>query len=142
MVGFVYLMVSDGSSLLPERWIFDFTPATSVQSRLFLSSPSVRQTFAALSLSVAAPLCLLDVEERFDIVLTAQDRQISTQVPGPCLLWDKLAPKDEAYRELLARLTGQPPPTTPRWVVGPGHADYEAFLDSLTRNSQVTGAIR
>jgi hypothetical protein len=142
MVGLVYLMVFDGSSLLPEHWIFDFTPATTDQSRLFLSSASIRQTFATLTMSVAGPLCLLDVEERFDIVVTAQDWQVSTQVPGPCLLWSKAAPRDEAFRELLARLTGQPPMTTPRWIVGPGHTDYEAFLDSLTRNSQVTGAVR
>ncbi|GHJ47352.1 hypothetical protein Cs7R123_46940 [Catellatospora sp. TT07R-123] len=140
-VGYVYLTVSDGSSLLPDHWIFDFTPATSGQSRLFLSSPSVRQTFATLALSVGGPLCLMDVEERFNIVVTAHDRQISTQVPGPCLLWDTYAPEDEAYRELLARLAGQPLATTPEWIVGPGHADYEAFLDSLTRNSQVTGAV-
>ncbi|MGC9670686.1 hypothetical protein ACNTMW_29590 [Planosporangium sp. 12N6] len=142
MVGYVYLMVFDGSSLFPEHWIFEFTPAASVQSRLFLSSPSVRQTFATLTLDVAGPLCLLDVEEQFHIVVTAQDRQISTQVPGPCLLWDRGAPKDEAYRELLAGLAGQPSATTPRWIVGQGHTSYEAFLDSLARHSQVTGAIR
>jgi hypothetical protein len=140
-VGLIYLMVFDGSALLPEHWIFDFTPAATVQSRLFLSSPSIRQTFATFTLAVEGPLCLLDVEERFDVVVTARDRQVATQVPGPCLLWDKAAPKDEAYRELLARLAGQPPATTPRWIVGPGHPDYDAFLESLTRNSQVTGAI-
>jgi hypothetical protein len=106
------------------------------------ASASIRHTFATLTLSDAGSLCLLDVEERFDIVVTAQDWQVATQVPGPCLLWNKTAPRDEAYRELLARLTGQLPMTTPRWIVGPGHTDYEAFLDSLTRNSQVTGAIR
>jgi hypothetical protein len=58
------------------------------------------------------------------------------------LIWDKAAPQDEAYRELLARLAGPLPATTPRWIVGPGHTEYEAFLDSLTRNSRVTGAIR
>ncbi|MGW4464811.1 hypothetical protein [Micromonospora sp. NPDC004704] len=46
MVGYVYLMVFDGGSVLPEHWMIDFTPASSSQSRLFLSSPSVRDAFA------------------------------------------------------------------------------------------------
>jgi hypothetical protein len=142
VVGYVYLDVFDGSCLLPEHWMFSFTPATSAQSRLFLSSPSIRQTFATLALSVAAPLCLFDVEEPYKIVVTASGRRVCTDVPGPCVLWDRRAPEDQAYRELLARLAGQPCVTTPRWIIGPGHANYDEFIDSLTRNSQVTGVVR
>ncbi|MFR9780723.1 hypothetical protein ACL02O_32345 [Micromonospora sp. MS34] len=139
-VGYIYLSVFDGSSLLPEHWMLSFTPATSAQSRLFLSSPSIRETFTSLALSVAAPLCLFDVEESHKIVVTAQARRVTTQIPGPSVLWDRRAPEDEAYRELLARLAGQP--LAPRWIAGPEHEIYQTFIDSLIRNSQVSGVLR
>ncbi|GAA1809715.1 hypothetical protein GCM10009682_34210 [Luedemannella flava] len=59
----------------------DVTSATSGQSRVFLASPAVRQTFATVALSVGAPLCLLDVEERFDIVVTVSDQPVSIEIP-------------------------------------------------------------
>ncbi|GAA4259459.1 hypothetical protein [Dactylosporangium darangshiense] len=130
-VALVYLGVSDGSSLLPEHWMFDFTPATSEQSRLFLTSPTIRQTFATLALNATSPLCLLDVEELFSIVVTGPRQQVSVQVPGPCLLWDRRAPKHQAYRELLARLSASAPSTRPKWIIGPGHPDYDTFIDDL-----------
>jgi hypothetical protein len=134
LVAYTYLLVSDGSDLLPGHWIFDFTPATSAQSRLFLSSPSIREAFAELALSVAAPLCLLDVEDSHSIVVTAGDRRFSTRVPGPGVLWDKRAPADQVYRELL---TGG----EPEWILGPDHPDYPGFVAALARNSGVTGAV-
>lgn len=134
------VVLPEGTSVaLPEHWLFSFTPATSAQSRVFLSSPSVRATFTALARSVASPLCLLDVEESHKIVVTARDRRVSTRVPGPCVLWDRRAPADQAYGELLARLAGQP--AAPRWILGPEHPDYRAFVDTLARNSRVTGAV-
>ncbi|MCP3787524.1 hypothetical protein NLX85_29585 [Micromonospora sp. A3M-1-15] len=138
-MGYIYLDVYDGSALLPEHWMFGFTPATSVQSRLFLSSPSIRETFTTLAMSIAAPLCLLDVEESHKIVVTAQGRRISTRVPGPCVLWDRRAPKDQAYRQLLDYLAGQPEESTAKWIAGPEHEVYQTFIDSLTHSSGMTG---
>lgn len=141
LVALVYLSVFDGSSLLPDHWVFDFTPATSEQSRLFLASPSIRQTFATLALSTAGPLCLLDVEEVFAIVVTALHRQVSVQVPGPCLLWDRRGPKNQAYRELLTRLADPAPTTPPKWIIGPGAAGYDTFVDDLARHSRIAGTV-
>ncbi|MEV4810949.1 hypothetical protein [Micromonospora avicenniae] len=139
-MGYIYLDVFDATALLPEHWKFAFTPATSEQSRLFLSSPAIREAFTTLAISVAAPLCLLDVEESHQIVVTAQARRVCTRIPGPCLLWDRRAPQDQAYGELLGRLAGQPALSTPRWIAGPEHEIYQTFVESLTRNSQhVTG---
>jgi hypothetical protein len=140
-MGLIYLSVFDGSALMPGHRLFSFTPATSRQSRLFLSSPSIRETFATLASSVAAPLCLLDVEESHDIVVTTTDRRISTQIPGPCVLWNRRAPKHEAYRELLARLDSRSSAAAPRWIIGPEHPDYAAFVAELTHHSQVSGAV-
>src|SRR5438477_12480790 len=62
-------------------------------------SPTIRETSTALALTVASPLCLLDVEERCKSVVTANDHQVSTRLPGPCLLWHSGAAEDETYRE-------------------------------------------
>jgi hypothetical protein len=142
LVALVYLGVSDGSALLPEHWLFDFTPATSEQSRLFLTSPSIRQTFATLALHATSPLCLLDVEEPFNIVVTRSLQQVSIDVPGPCLLWNRRAPKHQAYRELLARLSAAAPTTPPKWIIEPGHPEYNTFIDDLNRHSSTAGAVR
>lgn len=141
-VAYTYLVVFDGSSLLPAHCVFDFTPATSSQSRLFLSSPSIRTTFSALAQSVAAPLCLLDVEESHKIVVTANNHHVSTRVPGSCVLWDSGAPENQAYEELQARLAGPSPTATSRWISGPEHTGYKTFVDTLAGNSGVPGAVR
>ncbi len=143
-VAYTYLSVRKASELLPEHWLFSFTPATSAQSRLFLSSPSIRQTFATLASVVTAPLCLLDVEERYRIVVAHQGRPVSTQVPGPCVLWDSRAPRSEAYRELSARLAGRPPTTEPHWIIDQAHPHYDAFAECLapTRESPASCAER
>lgn len=105
------------------------------------SSLSIRETFTALALTVASPLCLLDVQERFKSVVTANDHQVSTRVPGPCPLWHSGAAEDETYRELLIRLAGTPAATS-TWIVGPDDADYEVFVECLSRNSPVIEAVR
>ncbi|MEV4639496.1 hypothetical protein AB0J80_19295 [Actinoplanes sp. NPDC049548] len=135
-VAYTYLMVFDGSELLPEHSIFDFTPATTGQSQLFLRSPSIRRTFADLAMSVGAPLCLLDVEEDFHVVVTARDRALSIRVPGPCVLWDRGARAAEAYRELSAEPTPEG-----RWIIGPDHPGYAAFAASVARHSGVAGTV-
>ncbi|MET7398063.1 hypothetical protein ABZS66_31685 [Dactylosporangium sp. NPDC005572] len=132
-VALTYLFVFDAGSLLPGHWLFDFTPATSEQSRLFLASPSIRRAFAGLA---DAPLCLLDVEERYRIVVTAHGREISTRVPGPCVLWDVMAPPAEAYRDL------RDPTGRSRWIVGPGDPAYAEFAADLAHHSEVPGTVR
>lgn len=136
MVGYVYLTVFDAARLLPGHLQFSFTPASGVQSRLFLSSPSIRETFASL----ASSLCLFDVEQDYHIVVTAGHHRVSTQVPGPCLLWHRGGPDDRAYRELLARLEGRPA-STPGLIIGPEHPAYATFAADLARHSQVSGTI-
>jgi hypothetical protein len=111
-VALTYLYVIDASNLLPEHWLFDFTPATTGQSRLFLSSPSIRQTFARLASAAGAPLRLLDVEEEYRIVVAERGRPVSTRVPGPCVLWNRRAPAGRAYRELTSA------GVEPRWIIG------------------------
>ena len=138
-VAYTYLGVHDASRVIPDHLDFRFTPATSAQSRLFLSSPSIRETFASLALRVGAPLCLLDVEERHEIVVAAHGRRLSTQVPGPCVLWNTHAYRHEVYRHLLAWLDGQPPHRS--HIIGPEHADYPGFLASLVEHSRVTTAV-
>lgn len=138
-VALTYLYVTDGSKVLPEHWVFDFTPATSGQSRVYLSSQSVRSTFTDLAASVASPLCLLDVEELYAIVLTVDGLPLSTLVPGPCILWNRLAPSADAYRELRERLSGAPPAS--HWIIGPEHVDYARFATKLAEHSGVPGTV-
>jgi hypothetical protein len=138
LVATTYLKVFDESRVIPDHISFSFsTPGTS-RSRLFLSSPSIRETFATLTISVGAPLCLFDVEERHEIVVAAHGRRLSTQVPGPCLLWDTWVPRQEVNSSLMAWLAGEP---THPGIFGPEHSDYPGFVASLAQHSTVTTAV-
>ncbi|MGW6442454.1 hypothetical protein [Lentzea sp. NPDC055074] len=137
VIGYIYLSVSDTFAVLPEHWRFTFMTATSAQSRLFLSSPSVRETFATLALTTGATLCLLDNDLGGPkIVVTAQDHRVSTRVPGPCLLWNASGHDVEAFEELTSRLAGQPA-DQPKWIIGPEHPDHAAAVDSLADYARV-----
>lgn len=131
-VGYVYLSVHE--TAIPDCWNFSFTPAVSQQSRLFLASPSIRETFASLALGAGARMCLLDVEEDYQIVVTAGDERLSVEVPGPCVLWDVRAPLQDQYSELLTR-------TPAKWIAGPDHDAYAAFVASLEEHSRVPGVV-
>ncbi|MFF5076954.1 hypothetical protein ACFY36_07870 [Actinoplanes sp. NPDC000266] len=135
-VGYVYLSVSDRFGILPDHLTFWFMPATTEQSRLFLMSPSVRETFAALAMSTGTTLCLLDTEMASHIVVTALGQRLSTRVPGPLLLWRRQARNAEVFRELSALLTGRPV-NPPKWIIGPGHPEFAAFVESLADYSRV-----
>lgn len=136
VLGYIYLSVSDAFAVLPEHWRFCFMPATSSQSRLFLASPSIRETFAALALSTGTSLCLLDSELGGPkIIVTALGHRVSTQVPGPCLLWNPRGHGVEAFEELSSRLAGQP--YRPERIVGPEHLGHTAVIDSLADYSQL-----
>jgi hypothetical protein len=135
-MAYVYLGVYDGAWLLPGHLIFNFTPAVSSQSRLFLRSPSIRETFATLALSTGTPLCLFDGEVGDRIIVTAWEHRVSTRVPGPCLLWHGGAPGEEAAGELKALLTGHPA-DPPMWIIGPGRPEFATFVDNLTALSAV-----
>ena len=130
-MGYVYLSVFDASALLPEHLAFHLTPATSAQSRVFLSAPVVRRTVVSLARAVSSPLCRLDVEEAFHIVVTAGDREFGT--PGP--LWDRRAPRGEAYGELMSGRRAA------RWIVWPRDARQEAFHADLARHSRPPDAV-
>ncbi|XVV09489.1 hypothetical protein ACQP2X_32160 [Actinoplanes sp. CA-131856] len=135
-VGYIYLGVSDEHTVLPDHLRFWFTPATTGQSRLFLMSPSVRETFTRLALSTGATLCLLDTEMSSHIIVTALGRRLSTRVPGPLLLWRRQGGNEEVFRELSAMLAGRTE-GTPKWIAGPGHPEFPAFVASLTDYAKV-----
>ncbi|MFC4072449.1 hypothetical protein [Actinoplanes subglobosus] len=132
MVGYVYLRFYDGSWLLPGHLNLSFTPATSEQSRLFLRSPSIRETFANLAVTTGTPLCLFDVEAGDRIIVSAGEHRVSTRVPGPLLLWHGGAPGDEAAAELRALLDGHPA-DPPLWIIEPDRT----FVDDLAELSRV-----
>ena len=137
MVGYVYLSVSDTFAILPDHVRFSFMPAVTAQSKLFLMSPSIRDTFATLALSTGASLCLLDSGSGGpEIIVTALDRRVSTRGPGPCLLWRPRGHTAEAFEELSSWLAGQPldPPAR---IIGPRHPEFPAEVDSLADHAQV-----
>lgn len=137
VVGYVYLSVSETFAVLPDHWRFGFMPATKQQSKLFLMSPSIRETFATLALSTGASLCLLDNESGGpEIIVTALGQRVSTRVPGPCLLWRPRGHTAEAFEELSSRLAGQPV-DPPRRIIGPEHPEYPAEIDSIADYAQV-----
>jgi hypothetical protein len=112
-------------------------PATSAQSKLFLRSPSIRDTFATLALSTGASLCLLDSGLGGpEIIVTALGHRVSTRVPGPCLLWSPAGHTAEAFEELSSRLAGRPLDQAER-IIGPEHPEFPAIVDSLSDYSQV-----
>ncbi|WP_203836188.1 hypothetical protein [Winogradskya humida] len=131
-VGYVYLSVHE--TPMPGCWNFSFTPAVSQQSRLFLASPSIRETFATLAIGAGARMCLLDVEEDHQIVVTAGDQRVSVEVPGPCVLLDVRAPLQDQYAELLTK-------TPAKWIAGPDHEAYAGFVANLEQHSRVTGVV-
>lgn len=135
-MGYIYLSVRDGSDMVPGHWNFFFTPAVSAQSRLFLSSPSIRETFAALGLATGSALCLFDGEVGDRIIVTAGDRRVSTRVPGPCVVWRGGSAGPEGLPELSAWLSGASP-DQPEWVFTPGQPEFRSFVDDLVRSSQV-----
>ncbi|WP_143235510.1 hypothetical protein [Paractinoplanes atraurantiacus] len=135
-VGYIYLSVSDDHTILPDHLRFDFMPATTGQSRLFLMSPSVRETFATLALTTGTTLCLLDTEMASHIVVTALGQRLSTRVPGPLLLWSRQVKAAEAFRELSSLLAGNPV-HPPKWIIGPAHPDFPAFVESLADYAKV-----
>ncbi|MEV6235898.1 hypothetical protein [Lentzea sp. NPDC051838] len=137
VIGYIYLDISDTHPVLPDHWRFGFTPATSTQSKLFLRSPSIRETFAQLALSTGASLCLLgNGLGAPEIIVTALGQRVSTSVPGPCLLWRPRGHNAEAFEELSARLAGRTP-ATPRWIIGPEHPEFADDIDSLADYARV-----
>lgn len=136
-VGYIYLSAGDDFAILPDHWRFWFMPATSQQSRLFLTSPSIRETFATLALSTGASLCLLDSGLGGpEVIVTALGRRVSTRVPGPCLLWSPQGHSPEAFEELSSVLAGQPV-EPPRWIIGPEHPEFAAAIADLADYAQV-----
>lgn len=131
MMGYIYLGVDAGHTVLPDHYRFWLMPATTEQSRLFLMSPSIRETFATLALETGTSLCLLDPgwggEE---IVVTALGQRVSTRVPGPCMLWRARGRDLEAFQELSARLAGNPR-TPPERILDRDHPDFQPVIDSL-----------
>ncbi|MFE3794459.1 hypothetical protein KHQ06_31790 [Nocardia tengchongensis] len=83
-VGYIYLLVFDASSFLPDHVSFDFMAATTDMSRLFARSASIRTWFANLTLDHGGPLCLLDLEQkgRIAITLGSFDRQLNVDWDG------------------------------------------------------------
>lgn len=137
VVGYVYLTISDTYALLPDHLRFGFMPAVNSQSRLFLMSPSIRETFATLALSTGASLCLLDSELGGPpIIVTALGQRVSTRVPGPCLLWNPRGHTAEAFEELSSWLAGQPLDQAKR-IIGPQHPRFPAAIDSITEYARV-----
>ena len=137
MVGYIYLSAGETYAILPDHWRFSFTPAVNAQSRLFLMSPSIRDTFATLALSTGASLSLIDSELGGpEIIVTALGHRVSTQVPGPCLLWRPRGHPREAFEELSSRLAG-PPLDPPTWIIGPEHPEFPAEVDSIADYAQV-----
>jgi hypothetical protein len=135
-MGYIYLGVRDGSDMVPGHWNFCFTPAAGAQSRLFLSSPSIREAFAALALSTGSALCLFDGEVGDRIIVTAGDRRVSTRVPGPCVVWRGGSAGPEGLPELSAWLSGASP-DRPEWVFTAGQPEFRSFVDDLVRTSRV-----
>jgi hypothetical protein len=135
-MGLIYLGVYDGSDMVPEHWNFSFTPAVTEQSRLFLKSPSIRETFTTLALSTGAALCLFDGEIGDRIIVTAGDRRVSTRVPGPCVLWRGGSAGPGGVAELTAWLSGTSP-DEPEWVITAGHPDFRTVVDELVETSRV-----
>lgn len=137
MVGYIYLHVRDTVAVLPDHWMFSFTPAVTDQSKLFLMSPSIRETFATLALSTGASLCLIENESGgAEIIVTALGQRVSTWVPGPCLLWRPRGHPAEAFEELSSRLAGQPP-APPRWIIGPEHPEFPAEIAGIADYARV-----
>ncbi|XVU22283.1 hypothetical protein ACQPZJ_34115 [Actinoplanes sp. CA-054009] len=135
-VGYIYLSVSDDYTIRPDHLRFSFVPATTEQGRLFLMSPSIRETFATLALTTGATLCLLDTEMTSHIVVTALGQRLSTRVPGPLLLWRRQGANEEVFRELSALLAGRTV-NPPQWIIGPGHPEFPAFVECLADYAQV-----
>jgi hypothetical protein len=135
-MGYIYLSVHDGSDMVPGHWNFSFTPAASVQSRLFLRSPSIRETFAALAVSTGAALCLFDGEIGDRIIVTVGERRVSAEVPGPCLVWRGGSAGPGGVAELAAWLSGEPV-EQPEWVLTPDRPDFRVFVDELAATSRV-----
>lgn len=136
-VGYIYLSAGDSFAILPDHWRFWFMPATSAQSKLFLMSPSIRETFATLALSTGASLCLLDSGLGGpEIIVTALGQRGSTRVPGPCLLWSPGGHTVEAFEELSSVLTGQPLEPAQR-IIGPEHPEHPAAIAGLADYAQV-----
>ncbi|MET8758406.1 hypothetical protein [Lentzea sp. NPDC004782] len=136
LVGYIYLTISDTRALLPDHLRFGFMPAANSQSRLFLMSPSVRETFATLALSTGASLCLLDSELGPPIIVTALGQRVCTRVPGPCLLWNPRGHTAEAFEELSSWLAGQSLDLAKR-IIGPQHPQFPAVVDSLAEYARV-----
>lgn len=137
VVGYIYLTISDTHALLPDHLRFGLMPATNSQSRLFLISSSVRETFATLALSTGASLCLLDSELGGpQIIVTALGQRVSTRVPGPCLLWNARGHTEEAFEELSSLLAGQPLDQAKR-IIGPQHPQFPAIVESITEYARV-----
>ncbi|MFI1996905.1 hypothetical protein [Actinoplanes sp. NPDC020271] len=139
-LGYIYLRISGEWSILPDHWRFRFMPAISSQGKLFLSSPSIRETFATLALSTGASLCLLASGLGGpEIIVSALGHRVSTRVPGPCLLWAPRGSSTEAFQELTSMLAGQPA-DPPRYIIGPEHPEFAAVIDSFAEYSTVASS--
>lgn len=137
VMGYIYLTAGDTFAILPDHWRFTFMPAVTEQSKMFLMSPPVRETFTTLALSTGASLCLLDNGSGgSEIIVTALAQRISTRVPGPCLLWRPRGHSAEAFEELESRLSGQPL-DPPKWIIGPEHPEFPAEVESIAEYAQV-----
>lgn len=135
-IDYSYLHVRKVSNRLADHWCLAFTAAVSAHSRLFLRSPSIRETFAALAVSAGAVLCLFDGEVGHRIVVTAGERRVSARVPGPCLLWRGPAPDARGLAELSALLDGGPA-ASPHRIIGAADPGFGEFVEDLSRGSSV-----
>ncbi len=72
--------------------------------------------------------------------MTAGERRVSAEVPGPILLWRGDDPGREDLREPAARLTGvhTGPPGV---VIGPKSPDFAVFTAALARESRMPAAL-
>jgi hypothetical protein len=108
---------------------------------LFLRSPSIRETFATLALSIGASLCLIDSGLGGpEIIVSALGHRVSTRVPGPCLLWAPRGSSSEAFQELTSMLAGQLA-DPPRHIIGPQHPGFAAIIDSIADYSKVASSL-
>ncbi|HEY2795080.1 MAG TPA: hypothetical protein VGJ28_22155 [Micromonosporaceae bacterium] len=125
-VGYTYLSIGEATGHFAGHLAFEFTPASSEQSRVYLRSPSVRAAYADLAARADAPLCLLDVEAwRYYVIVAVYGRQLAD------LFWTAGTQTDRS--ECFAWLEN--PTYRPDFVVGPEHRDYDGIVAELNRAS-------